>query len=65
MTKKVEVYDKPEKAKHLVNEIELLILTTPPEKRLDFIDSFPNLKSIVVEKPLGVNLSESLTFCKK
>ena len=53
MTKKVEVYDKPDKAEHLVNKIELLILTTPPEKRLEFIDSFPNLKSIVVEKPLG------------
>ena len=65
MTNKVEVYDKPDKAEHLVNKIELLILTTPPEKRLEFIDSFPNLKSIVVEKPLGVNLSESLTFCKK
>ena len=39
MTKKVEVYDKPDKAEHLVNKIELLILQLP-EKRLEFIDSF-------------------------
>tara|TARA_B100001093_G_C26799305_1_gene1002597 strand:- start:519 stop:1526 length:1008 start_codon:yes stop_codon:yes gene_type:complete len=48
--------------------IEVLVLATPPERRLEAIKSFPFLKAVIVEKPLGISYKESLDFiveCEK
>lgn len=39
--------------------VDVLVLATPPKKRYDFLNFFPNLKALIVEKPLGENLKES------
>lgn len=44
------------------NEIEVAVLATPPEARMGFIDKLPNLKAVVVEKPLGENLEMAEHF---
>jgi predicted dehydrogenase len=47
---------------------EVIVLATPPEHRLSIIKSFPSLRAVIVEKPLGVSYSASLEFveeCKK
>lgn len=41
------------------NLVDVLVLATPPKKRYDFLNFFPNLKALIVEKPLGENLKES------
>lgn len=44
------------------DEIDVLILATPPEIRKQVIDSFPNLKGLMVEKPLATNFTSAKTF---
>ena len=47
---------------------EVAILATPPDVRKEIIQSLPSLKGIVVEKPLGTNIEDSIdfiNFCKK
>ena len=39
--------------------VDVLVLATPPVKRFEFLKFFPNLKALIVEKPLGSNLKES------
>ena len=39
--------------------VDVLVLATPPKNRYDFLNFFPNLKALIVEKPLGENLQES------
>ena len=39
--------------------VDVLVLATPPKKRYEFLSFFPNLKALIVEKPLGENLEES------
>lgn len=48
----------------LVNasEIEVVVLATPPEARLGMLESLPSLKALVVEKPLGVDLTAATVF---
>ncbi len=46
----------------LVSEIEVAVLATPPESRIGIIDSLPNLRAVLVEKPLGRSLKESIEF---
>ena len=43
-------------------EIEIVILATPPETRLSILDHFPNAKAVLVEKPLGTCLNTSQDF---
>ena len=45
-----------------VSEIEVAVLATPPESRIGIIDSLPNLRAVLVEKPLGRSLKESIEF---
>lgn len=42
--------------------IEVAVLATPPDTRLSLLDSLPNVKAILVEKPLGVDASGSRSF---
>ncbi len=65
MIKNIKVFEKIEKAMDIVKTIELLIITTPPDKRVEFIKKFPNIKSLIVEKPLGLNYLESEKFYKE
>ena len=41
---------------------EVAIIATPPKGRRDILDELPNLKGLIVEKPLGTSLSESRDF---
>ena len=45
-----------------LNSIEVVVLATPPSVRLSVIDVLPNLKAIVVEKPLGQTYAEAEQF---
>lgn len=46
----------------LASDIEIAVLATPPESRIGMIDSLPNLRAVLVEKPLGRSLKESAEF---
>ena len=51
-----------------LEEIDVVVLATPPSFRLSVLDALPNLKALIVEKPLGSTLDESVAFvreCKK
>ena len=45
--------------------IKVVVMATPPEHRLDMLDCFPNVRAILVEKPLGVDLDSSIRFIKE
>lgn len=44
------------------HDIELAVLATNPGLRLAMIDELPNLKAVLVEKPLGGTLAEAESF---
>ena len=48
--------------KELAAEIDVAVLATPPESRMGIIDALPNLRAVLVEKPLGRTLKESAAF---
>ena len=43
---------------------DVVVLTTPPDKRLDFIRKINKKKGIIVEKPLGLSILSSKNFEK-
>lgn len=45
-----------------LDEIEVVVLATPPSCRLSIIEALPNLKAVLVEKPLGQNYEEAVRF---
>ena len=53
------VIDFPDKT---ISEIEMVVLTTPPSERIDLVSKFPNLKAVLVEKPLGLDFNSSSRF---
>jgi predicted dehydrogenase len=46
----------------LAQTIEVVVLATPPQARLAILDRLPNLRAVLVEKPLGVRLEDSRAF---
>jgi predicted dehydrogenase len=46
----------------LKETIEVAVIATPPEARLGFIEAMPNLKAVVVEKPLGETQKDAEQF---
>lgn len=42
--------------------VDILVIATPPLYRAEFLDYFPRLKALIVEKPLGSNLEDSRNF---
>jgi predicted dehydrogenase len=40
-------------------EIEVAVLASPPEARMAALDAFPNLRAVLMEKPLAPSLSEA------
>jgi predicted dehydrogenase len=47
---------------------EVVVIATPPERRKNILDNFPNLKAVLLEKPIGNSLTDSQEFvseCKR
>jgi predicted dehydrogenase len=47
---------------------EVAVLATPPEARLEAIEALPDLRAVIVEKPLGRTIGEAQAFvdaCRK
>lgn len=47
---------------------DIAVISTPPNARAEFLEFFPSLRGIIVEKPLGTSLKDSMEFleqCKK
>lgn len=44
------------------DDIEVLVLATPPDNRLTDIQCFKSLKAVIVEKPLGIDLKSTEDF---
>jgi predicted dehydrogenase len=50
------------------DDIQVLVLSTPPDNRLSDIKGFNNLQAVIVEKPLGIDLKSSqefLSYCQE
>ncbi len=50
------------------DEIEIAVIATPPEDRGYILDAFPNLRAIIIEKPLAMDLQTSIRLaetCRK
>jgi predicted dehydrogenase len=48
-------------------KIDVVVLATPPDSRLSTISLLPNLRAVVVEKPLGLSLIDAkklIDFCQ-
>jgi predicted dehydrogenase len=45
-----------------VRNVEIAVLATPPDQRLAIVEQFPNLRAVLVEKPLGVQLTDAQKF---
>lgn len=41
---------------------EIAVIATPPDVRLEVLKAFPNLRAVLVEKPLGPSMSEAIRF---
>jgi predicted dehydrogenase len=53
---------------HSPETVDILIIATPPEERSKYLQLFPNLKAVIVEKPISSNILESKKFidiCKE
>ena len=51
-----------------INEFEVAVLAVPSEKRIEIINKLPNLKILILEKPLASKISEGLEIveiCRK
>ncbi len=49
------------------DDFDVAVIAIPPEGRLDVIKRFPNLKAIILEKPVAENINEAkriIEFCK-
>jgi len=44
------------------DRIEVAVLATPPDVRLAYLDRLPNLRAVLVEKPLGTTLKAAINF---
>lgn len=45
-----------------LDAIELAVLATPPQARIEIIRALPNVKTVFVEKPLGLDVESSRAF---
>lgn len=44
------------------NNIDVAVLATHPQDRLNYLEYLPNLKAVLVEKPLGIDFSDAAKF---
>lgn len=47
------------------DEIDVVVIATPPSSRLHILEALPNVRAVLVEKPLGATLDESEAFLKE
>lgn len=45
-------------------ECEMAVIATPPGTRLDIVKTFPNLRKVLFEKPLGLEAESLLKYCE-
>ncbi|MEW5767124.1 MAG: Gfo/Idh/MocA family oxidoreductase [bacterium] len=43
-------------------EIEVAVIATPPEVRVEMLEALPNLRAVLVEKPLGLSVKDAENF---
>ena len=48
-----------------LDEIDVVVIATPPSSRLRILEALPNVRAVLVEKPLGATLEESEAFLKE
>jgi predicted dehydrogenase len=48
-----------------LDQVDVAVLATPPPSRTDMLEAMPNLKAVLVEKPLGGTLAESQRFVEE
>lgn len=46
----------------LAEQIEVVVIATPPESRMNVIEALPNLRAVLAEKPLGIDLASAQAF---
>lgn len=56
------VAERVEELGSVAREIEVVVLATPPDARLGILDELPNLRAVIVEKPLGTTLQAGAAF---
>jgi len=44
------------------NNMEVVVIATPPRQRIQILDSFPNLRGVLAEKPLGETVEQGEEF---
>jgi predicted dehydrogenase len=44
--------------------VDVAVLATPPVERLRLLDAFPNLRAVIVEKPLATTLVDAVAFVR-
>lgn len=54
------VHNPEELVKHFSPAIA--VIATPPGKRLEVLKKLPNIKAVIVEKPLGTSIAEGISF---
>ena len=62
------VFSSISEANTKIKKIDLAVISTPPLGRYNLICSFKNIKGLIIEKPISLNIAESkkiLNFCKK
>ena len=48
-----------------LDEIDIVVISSPPgENRFELIKKLPNLKGVIVEKPLGADINEATRFAR-
>jgi predicted dehydrogenase len=53
---------KIEEIPELAHQIEVAVIATPPNDRINILNLLPNLRAVMVEKPIGINLESSEIF---
>lgn len=58
------VFEKLDDALAVHEDIDVVILATPPQARLDILKKLKNIKGLILEKPIGEDLLQSQDFCE-
>ena len=64
-TWKLEAVAKTMKQLDNKNNIDIVVIATPPDIRIEILNHFPSLKAVIVEKPLGESYETSCQFMEE
>lgn len=56
------VLSSPLEGREVLAEVEIAVIATPPDLRIQVLNALPSVKAIIVEKPLGLSLKDSQDF---